>query len=174
MAARWIAVICWFTWAIWWMAIYGHSIGSCMVNITCSSKGMSWTSSMWLTKCKSSACKCSKTRTANLPVAAMPKIVVTRHHEFSSIIMDQIVLVTFISEYHSNNLVHQLRSGNTSLFWKLCLERHSKRTQLFTTWIDIKILFTWYEDFIKWKILLSCFYRHNRVPWPRKDYTPNH
>ena len=26
---------------IWWMAIYGHWIGSCMVNITCSSKGVS-------------------------------------------------------------------------------------------------------------------------------------
>ena len=33
---------------IWWMTIYGHWIGSCMVNITCSSKCMSWTSSMWL------------------------------------------------------------------------------------------------------------------------------
>ena len=57
-----------------------------------------------LTKCKSSACKCSKS--AHLPAAAMPKIVVTRHHELSSI--DQIVLLTFISQFYSNNLVHQL------------------------------------------------------------------
>ena len=57
-----------------------------------------------LTKCKSSACKCSKS--AHQPAAAMPKIVVTRHHELSS--MDQIVLLTFISQFYSNNLVHQL------------------------------------------------------------------
>ena len=69
-----------------------------------------------LTKCKSSACKCSKTHQICTPACAMPKIVVTRHHELSSIIMEQIVLVTFISQYYSNNLVHQLLPVNTSLF----------------------------------------------------------
>ena len=44
-------------------------------------------------------------KSAHLPAAAMPKIVVTRHHESSSVIMDQIVLVTLISQYYSNNLV---------------------------------------------------------------------
>ena len=47
-------------------------------------------------------------KAAHLPAAAMPKIVVTRHHELSSIMMDQIVLVTFISQCYSNNLVHQV------------------------------------------------------------------
>ena len=77
-------------------------------------------------------------KSAHLPAAAMPKIVVTRHHEFSSIIMDQVVLVTFISQ----NLVYQLWPVNTSLFWKLCIERHRLKiwTKLFTTWIYIKLL----------------------------------
>ena len=63
-----------------------------------------------LTKCKFSACKCTPA------CGCMLKIFVTRHHELSSIIMDQIVLVTFISQYYSNNLVHRLRPVNTSLF----------------------------------------------------------
>ena len=50
---------------------------------------------------------------AHLPAVAMPKIVVTLHHELSSIIMDQIVLVTFISQYYSNNLVHQVTPSYT-------------------------------------------------------------
>ena len=64
---------------------------------------------MWLPKYSlrhASAAKLIKS--AHLPAAAMPKIVVTRHHEFSSIIMDQVVLVTFISQYYFNNLVYQL------------------------------------------------------------------
>ena len=62
-----------------------------------------------LTKCKSSACKCSNThQICTLACGCMPKIVVIRHHELSSIIIDQIVLVTFISQYYSNNLVHRL------------------------------------------------------------------
>ena len=80
-----------------------------------------------LTKCKSSACKCTPA------CGCMPKIFVTRHHELSSIIMDQIVLVTFISQYYSNNLVHRLRPVNTSLFWKLCLERHNRMILLVFT-----------------------------------------
>ena len=67
-------------------------------------------------------------KSAHLTAAAMPKIVVARHHELSSIIMNQIVLATFASQYYSNHLV-----------------------QLFTTWIYIKILdfSTAYNDFNK-------------------------
>ena len=96
-----------------------------------------------LTKCQSSACNCSNThQICTRACGCMPKIVVTQHHELSSIIMDQIVLVTFISQYYSNNLVHRLWPVNTCLVWKLCLERHNRKIQLLdlplNTWFFYK------------------------------------